>query len=141
MASSSSEDDMPLMKRKKQVKTGTEASLLLILSAYDLPKKKKKKKLTLLRTLEHNGRSYSPRSAEQTPDPTQARSKSVIGDDESSDEEMPLAKRANSKANGKHIKNEDSSDDDNVPLVSHWKASLCVSSIQRYTLTRQQKKP
>lgn len=33
MATSSSEDDMPLMKRKKQVKTGTEASLLPILSA------------------------------------------------------------------------------------------------------------
>ncbi|CAO3679326.1 unnamed protein product [Umbelopsis ramanniana] len=91
MASSSSEDDMPLMKRKKQVKT------------------------------ERNGRSYSPRSAEQTPDPTQARSKSVIADDESSDEEMPLAKRANSKTNGKHIKNEDSSDDDNVPLAKKVK--------------------
>lgn len=129
MASSSSEDDMPLMKRKKQVKPGTEGSLLPILSAYD-QKKLKKKKLTLLCTLERNGRSYSPRSAEQTPDPTQARSKSVIADDESSDEEMPLAKRANSKTNGKHIKNEDSSDDDNVPLVSHWKPSSRISPTQ-----------
>ncbi|KAI8584050.1 hypothetical protein K450DRAFT_221249 [Umbelopsis ramanniana AG] len=34
---------------------------------------------------------------------------------------MPLAKRANSKTNGKHIKSEDSSDDDNVPLAKKVK--------------------
>ncbi|KAH8551982.1 hypothetical protein BGW37DRAFT_493134 [Umbelopsis sp. PMI_123] len=91
MASSSSEDDMPLLKRKMQVKK------------------------------ERNGKPSSPRSIEQTPDPTQARSKSVIADDDSSDEEMPLAKRATSKTNGKHIKSEDSSDDDNVPLAKKVK--------------------
>lgn len=61
-----------------------------------------------------------PRSAEQTPDPTQARSKSVIEDDESSDEEMPLAARAPTKSNGRAVKREALSDDDDVPLVSLW---------------------
>ncbi|CAO3686186.1 unnamed protein product [Umbelopsis vinacea] len=89
MASSSSDDDMPLLKRKKQVKTGSIRA--------------------------------GPRSAEQTPDPTQARSKSVIEDDESSDEEMPLAARAPTKSNGKAVKREALSDDDDVPLAKKVK--------------------
>jgi hypothetical protein len=60
----------------------------------------------------------SDRSAERTPDPAMARTKSVINDDDSSDEETPLAKRATSKTNGKAMKREASSDEDNVPLVS-----------------------
>jgi hypothetical protein len=131
MASSSSEDDMPLLKRKMQVKKGTETFLTSYFCLVVVPDRKKRLDLTLLCTLERNGKPSSPRSIEQTPDPTQARSKSVIADDDSSDEEMPLAKRATSKTNGKHIKSEYSSDDDNVPLVSHWKRYSRIDILYR----------
>ncbi|KAG2174413.1 hypothetical protein INT43_004436 [Umbelopsis isabellina] len=86
MSSSSSEDDIPLSKKRRQDKFA------------------------------ESNASMSGRSAERTPDPAMARTKSVINDDDSSDEEMPLAKRASSKTNGKAMKREASSDEDNVPL-------------------------
>ncbi|GAB5590401.1 DNA topoisomerase 1 [Umbelopsis nana] len=89
MASSSSDDEMPLVKRKKQIKNDS------------------------------NG--VRPRSAEETPDPTQARSKSVIDDGDSSDEEMPLAKRASTKPNGKVSMKREVSSDDDVPLAKKVK--------------------
>jgi len=89
MASSSSDDEMPLVKRKKQIKNDS------------------------------NG--VRPRSAEETPDPTQARSKSVIDDGDSSDEEMPLAKRASTKPNRKVSMKRDVSSDDDVPLAKKVK--------------------
>lgn len=83
--------------------------------------------LPCFRVNAENNASMRVRSAEQTPDPAMARTHSFINDEDSSDEEMPLAKRASSKTNGKAMKREASSDEDNVPLVSII-ASVCQQS-------------